>query len=83
MDSVDMFSTPNKKKPNHISPTQLLLHSQSEHRKFLTPTSMERKTGPLHLFNSICNTPPSRFPKIINPFEAKLAERLHLPLICR
>lgn len=84
MDSVDMFSTPNKKFPKNLSPTQqIILQSQFEHKKVITPTSIKRRTGPLHLFNTICNTPPSRFPRIINPFEAALADRLHLPLICR
>ncbi|XP_037042652.1 protein aurora borealis [Bradysia coprophila] len=38
-------------------------------------------------FKNVFNTPPSRLskvvhPKVVNPFEVGLTERLHLPLIC-
>lgn len=84
MESIDMFSTPNRNPKKHQSPTtaqQILI--RTEHTKTLTPSSVKRKNGPFHIFNTICNTPPSRFPRIVNPFEAALADRLHLPLICR
>lgn len=47
-----------------------------------TPSSFaKKKSGAFHIF-PVLNTPPSRFPKVVNPFEAALADRLHLPLIC-
>lgn len=52
---------------------------------YFTPNTLQRKNSKFRLFNCT-NTPPSRFPKIsqiINPFEAALVDRLHLPLICR
>lgn len=31
----------------------------------------------------VINTPPRRFPKVFNPFDSALTDRLHLPIICR
>lgn len=52
-----------------------------------TPTSLSRSAAGNSRFNllPVLQTPPSRFVhngKVINPFEAHLAERLHLPVIC-
>ncbi|XP_058460903.1 protein aurora borealis [Malaya genurostris] len=51
-----------------------------------TPNSLSRSAAGSSRLNllPIIQTPPSRMVngKVINPFEAQLAERLHLPLIC-
>ncbi|XP_058836322.1 protein aurora borealis [Topomyia yanbarensis] len=51
-----------------------------------TPKSLSRTAAGTGRFNllPVMQTPPSRLVngKVINPFEAHLAERLHLPLIC-
>ncbi|XP_053685616.1 protein aurora borealis [Sabethes cyaneus] len=51
-----------------------------------TPTSLSRSAANSSRFNllPVIQTPPSRLVngKVINPFEAHLTDRLHLPLIC-
>lgn len=51
-----------------------------------TPTTLSRSAAGTNRYNllPIIQTPPSRLvhSKVINPFEAHLAERLHLPAIC-
>ncbi|XP_055626051.1 protein aurora borealis [Toxorhynchites rutilus septentrionalis] len=51
-----------------------------------TPTSLTRSASTSGRFNlmPVIHTPPSRLVngKVINPFEAHLADRLHLPVIC-
>jgi len=80
----DAFRTPNKIYTN-ISPSLGLLgnHATPNYKlkNNFTPNSRNR-TNTFSIF-PIVNTTPSRFPKVINPFEAALTERLHLPLICR
>lgn len=52
--------------------------------EYRTPNSLRKRNGTFHSFPIVNTpTPPSRFRKIINPFEIGLAERLHLPLIGR
>lgn len=31
----------------------------------------------------VIKTPPRRFPKVFNPFDSALTDRLHMPIICR
>lgn len=52
-------------------------------RSLLTPSKIfNKKSGTFNLL-PVINTPPSRrFPRVINPFDAALTDRLHLPLIC-
>lgn len=52
---------------------------------FQTPNSLRKARNGTFSSFPIVNTPtpPSRYRKIINPFEAGLTERLHLPLIDR
>lgn len=52
--------------------------------KHFTPKSkiIMNRTGNFNILPMI-ETPPTRFPKIINPFDNALIERLHKPLICR
>lgn len=54
-------------------------------KEFQTPNSIRKsRNGTFHSFPIVNTpTPPSRFRKIINPFEAGIADRLHLPLIDR
>lgn len=54
-------------------------------KEFQTPNSIRRnRNGTFHSFPIVNTpTPPSRFRKVINPFEAGITERLHLPLIDR
>lgn len=48
-----------------------------------TPNNFQRHGNRLSMFKqSLLHTPPSRFSKVINPFEVG-TDRLHLPLICR
>lgn len=53
-------------------------------KEFQTPNSI-RKTRTTFQSFPIVNTPtpPSRFRKIVNPFEIGIADRLHLPAINR
>ncbi|XP_031630119.1 protein aurora borealis [Contarinia nasturtii] len=52
-------------------------------KEFQTPNSIRKaRNGTFHSFPIVNTpTPPSRFRKIVNPFEADITERLHLPLI--
>lgn len=54
--------------------------------KAYTPTSLSRTAAGASRINllPVIQTPPSRMVKgkVINPFEAHLTERLHLPVIC-
>lgn len=53
---------------------------------YRTPNSIRKpRNGQFHSVMPIVNTPtpPSRSRKIVNPFEAGITERLHLPLIDR
>lgn len=54
-------------------------------KEFQTPNSIRKtRTGTFNSFPIVNTpTPPSRFRKIVNPFEAGITERLHLPLIDR
>lgn len=54
-------------------------------KEFQTPNSIRKtRNGTFHSFPIVNTpTPPSRFRKIVNPFEAGITERLHLPLIDR
>lgn len=54
-------------------------------KEFQTPNSLRKpRTRILQTFPIVNTpTPPSRYRKINNPFEADLADRLHLPLIDR
>lgn len=54
-------------------------------KEFQTPNSIRKtRNGTFHSFPMVnTQTPPSRFRKIVNPFEVGLTERLHLPLIDR
>lgn len=54
-------------------------------KEFQTPNSIRKvRNGTLHSFPIVNTpTPPSRFRKIVNPFESNITERLHLPLIDR
>lgn len=54
-------------------------------KEFQTPNSIRKgRNGTFHAFPIVNTpTPPSRFRKIVNPFEAGITERLHLPLIDR
>lgn len=61
---------------------QLLSNGSANSSKFCTPQSIRHRNGTFSSFPIVNTpTPPSRFRKIINPFEAGLTERLHLPLI--
>lgn len=61
---------------------QLLPNTTTNSSKFCTPHSIRNRNGTFTSFPIVNTpTPPSRFRKIINPFEAGLTERLHLPLI--
>lgn len=52
-------------------------------KEFQTPNSL-RKARTFHAFPIVNTpTPPSRFRKVVNPFEEANAERMHLPLIDR
>lgn len=53
--------------------------------EFQTPNSIRKsRNGTFHSFPIVNTpTPPSRFRKIVNPFEVGITERLHLPLIDR
>lgn len=56
--------------------------SHSNGGSFRTPGSVKR-TNRFHLMPMINRTPISRLNRVIvNPFEASLNERLHLPMIC-
>lgn len=54
-------------------------------KEFQTPNSIRKsRNGTFHSFPIVNTpTPPSRFRKIVNPFEVGITERLHLPLIDR
>lgn len=40
------------------------------------------RTGSFNIL-PVINTPPRRFPKVFNPFDSALTDRLHMPIICR
>lgn len=72
--------TPNRSSKLHS--IQLLPNSSANSSKFCTPHSIRNRNGTFSTFPTVHTpTPPSRLRKIINPFEAGLTERLHLPLI--
>lgn len=81
--------TPNKfgevKTPSRSSKLhslQLLPNTTSNSNKLCTPQSIRNRNGTFSTFPIVHTpTPPSSFRRIINPFEAGLTERLHLPLI--
>lgn len=54
-------------------------------REFQTPNSIRKaRNGTFQSFPIVNTpTPPSRFRKIVNPFEIGITERLHLPAIDR
>lgn len=54
-------------------------------KDFQTPNSIRKsRNGTFHSFPIVNTpTPPSRFRKIVNPFEVGITERLHLPSIDR
>lgn len=77
----DTMSTPNK--ILYQSPSIRTLNSYGCDRNkpvtprnssYYTPNTLQRKNSKFRLFN-VANTPPSRFPKIVNPFEAALSDR--------
>lgn len=52
--------------------------------EYRTPNSIRARRAAFSTFPIVNTpTPPSRFKRIINPFELGLTERLHLPLIER
>lgn len=91
------FCTPKKMIPSSAPPTAasfLFVDQQHHHQNsstasagtstnsFCTPGSVKR-TNRFHLMPMINRTPISRLNRaIVNPFEASLNERLHLPMIC-
>lgn len=73
----ESFRTPNKM---FTSPKFRLLNQATGG----TPSSIHKKNREkFHIIPIVNSSPHSRFPNIINPFEQHLAERLHLPVICR
>lgn len=76
----------NKVANNHHS-TNIVNSSSvtSVKKEFQTPNSIRKtRNGTFHSFPIVNTpTPPSRFRKIVNPFEVGITERLHLPLIDR
>lgn len=80
--NTSKYSTPQKQIQ------QLSFRNVNNCSNYETPNSSSnlssRKTASFHLLPSrFLHTPPSRLKKVINPFEHALADRLHLPLICR
>lgn len=76
----EVKTTPNRSSKLHSF--QLMPNSSANSSKFCTPHSIRQRNGTFSSFPIVNTpTPPSRFRKIINPFEAGLTERLHLPLI--
>uniref|UniRef100_A0A336KAC7 Protein aurora borealis n=1 Tax=Culicoides sonorensis TaxID=179676 RepID=A0A336KAC7_CULSO len=78
----EIYKTPNKV---FSSPRIRVLHQQQQ--SGLTPGSLQKKNRHKFHLIPVINTSSSspsctRFPKIVNPFEQHLADRLHLPVIC-
>lgn len=83
IDRKQVNATPDRKANAHMNGNQTANGNfANSNNNFRTPNSIRTRNGTFHTL-PICNTPtpPSRFKKIINPFEAALTDRLHLPLI--
>lgn len=81
----ESFKTPNKL---FMSPRLRALTQNNQLGQVATPPTVGRKQQQTqHKFHLIpiinASSPATRFPNIINPFEQHLADRLHLPAICR
>lgn len=78
--NLNAEKTPNRGTKFHQ--IQMLPNASANSSKFCTPHSIRARNGKFTSFPIVNTpTPPSRFRKIVNPFEAGLTERLHLPLI--
>lgn len=77
------FQTPQKAMKFVASAMQIGTPQNKTREPFETPKSIAFHSSGNFSLLPVVNTPPSRFPKVVNPFELGLADRLHLPLICR
>lgn len=75
-------ATPDKKLQSLTTANQTSDGNFSNANKFCTPSAIRSRNGTFHTLPIVNTpTPPSRFRRIVNPFEAGLADRLHLPFI--
>lgn len=82
IDKNKVDATPDRNAHSHLNGNQTVDGNFTNANKFCTPNSIRTRNGTFHtlpIYNT--PTPPSRFRKIINPFESALTDRLHLPLI--
>lgn len=77
---------------SYKTPNKVFTSPRIRSLQALTPVSLQKKNRhkyhliPVIHASSSSSSPSScgsRFPKIVNPFEQHLADRLHLPVICR
>lgn len=75
---MENFLTPEKRSNTPNKLMKIVTHVYTPNKKLLDGTSK----GTDSPFNFLGNhsTPPSRFFKVRNPFDAALANRLHLPI---